>query len=91
MACVDRMTVEAGSVAVWAPVTSCYAFNRLDVSCVGDGDCSVYGSPPYDDGACRDQSCTYRCINTVTELADDNWCPKSHTCVAGYEAICSPL
>jgi hypothetical protein len=91
MACVDRMTVEAGNVAVWAPVTSCYAFNQLDTSCVGDGDCSVYGSPPYDDGACREQSCTYSCINTVTELADDNWCPQSHTCVAGYEAICRPL
>ncbi len=88
MACVNRTTAEYGAVTVWAPVTSCYAFNTFDAPCTGDGNCSVFDAPPYEDGTCHDQRCTYSCLNTVTEEPDDNWCPVGYTCGNAPDSIC---
>jgi hypothetical protein len=88
LACTHRLTAEYGGVKVWAPMTSCYAFNKLDASCNRDGDCSIYQAPPYDDGVCHNESCTYSCLNGATEAPDDNWCPENYTCGDAPEAYC---
>jgi len=63
---------------VWAPATTCYAFNRVGTACNGnDWDCSVDANDTEADGdindaVCRNSTCTYSCWD---ETHVDSLCP----------------
>lgn len=73
-ACEQRFT-DQGDQYVWAPMTTCYAYNKFGEDCTSDQDiCSVDGIADIDDGVCisTDKKCTYSCWDGMHH---DDWCP----------------
>jgi hypothetical protein len=75
LTCALRDIAESGQQLVWAPMTTCYAFDKFGLDCSGDvGMCSIDGIGSLADGACPDGKCTYTCYDTSHH---DTWCPDN--------------
>ncbi|MDD5306577.1 MAG: hypothetical protein PHU25_04575 [Deltaproteobacteria bacterium] len=89
LTCASRMTTDATNQLVWAPMTTCYAFEKFRKN--GDAAfCSVDGSSGIDDGFSPSGKCTFSCYDGSG--GNNTWCPGSHTCGATppYSLLCVP-
>jgi hypothetical protein len=75
MTCETRNTPTTPAL-VWAPMTTCFAFDKFGSDCSGDvGMCSVDGTGGIADAFCPDGVCTYSCFDTSHH---DTWCPNGN-------------
>jgi len=88
LACENRNTTSSPAL-VWAPMTTCYAFDKFGADCSSGGAvCSVDGSSGISDGACPDGVCTYSCWDG--DSSEDSWCPEDVSCGTSppYMGLC---
>jgi hypothetical protein len=71
-----RAQPNLAQVRVWAPMTTCYAFNKFGQNCTENvAMCSVDGVSSLPDGECLSGTCTYNCLDTSGGSGEDSWCP----------------
>ena len=79
IACESRKIPSQNSTLVWAPMTTCYAFEQFGRSCSAENDICNVVTPASEmipaDGICSYDKCVYRCVQD-----GDHWCPSDASC-----------
>lgn len=86
LACQPRGTGEESKL-VWAPATTCFAFDKFGTDCSSDSSlCSFDGIGGINDGLCIDGTCSFPCPG------GDAYCPEGKTCGDSfpYNGACVP-
>jgi hypothetical protein len=91
IACKSTYALDHSIVRIWAPATTCYAYDMYNKNCALNSTiCGVSDiSPGIGDGWCVNDKCTFKCEDADPLTTNDEWCPSTKVC-GKVLGLCNP-